>query len=257
MDSKIVLLTVIVIAASGCADQQQDGTGLVVEDFSVVDNTLNPDQETRIETTIVNYNEAPTTLKSENVEIYNTGQLTVEDKICNPSEIGESRRNLNPTMACSWTLEAPGDEFVRGFESKPASFNLGLSYDSTLENTESVRIMFQDMEEIEESSEITRTFSNGDLTAEISAQSPVAVENPQSLNLEVSNSGQGSVDGSYSFDFDPNILTSCPPELEPIQGDAQINCVLNADSTGARNLFASISYKYERSYSKTIEVVNN
>lgn len=257
MDSKIVLLVLLVIAASGCAEQQQDGSGLVVEDFSVVDNTLNPEQETRIETTIVNYNEAPTNLKSEDVEIYNTGQLTVGEKSCTPDEIGESRRGLNPTMACSWTLEAPGEEFVRGFESKPISFNLGLNYDSTLENTESVKIMFQDMDEIEESSEITRTFSNGDLTAEISTQSPVAIQNPQSLIMEISNSGQGSVDGSYSLDFDPDILSDCPSEADPIQEDAQVNCVLDERSTGAINLFASISYKYERSLSKTVEVVNN
>jgi hypothetical protein len=252
----MIVLLALSIAASGCA-QQQSGTGVVIEEFSAADTTLNPNQQTRIKTTIVNYNEAPTTIDSGDIELFNTGQLENLSKSCNPETIGASREGLNPTMACSWTVEAPDEDFVEGFESKPLSIKMRLPYESTLENEEALKINFQDVKEIESSSKVTRSVSNGDISATITSQSPATVDTPQNLNIEVSNSGPGSVEGSYSFSFSPDITDDCPDERDPIQGEAQLNCLLEADSQGARNLFASISYKYEKSPNLDIEVVNN
>ncbi|MFB6099808.1 MAG: hypothetical protein ABEK16_00915 [Candidatus Nanohalobium sp.] len=260
MDSRLVVLLVITVAASGCGQKSQ-GTGVKIQSLSASDTSLNPGQEFSVEAQIVNYNQAPTTVKAGNIRLYNLGQLkkVSGSKGCNPDSIGASKENFNPRMVCTWVLKAPGKQFVKGFKSKPLSFKMGLEYSSTLENREPLKIDFQKMSKISQSNEIKRTFSNGDITATVTAQTPVALGNPQNLEIKVKNTGPGYVVGKYRVDFSHENLVNCPSKgnRKPIQGTARLSCTLNADSAGSRNLFISISYKYEKTPNVDIKVVNN
>lgn len=258
MNRKVVALLLACIAASGCVSESSQGTGVKVEKLSALDDTLNPNQQTQVKAEIVNYNKAPTTIESEDISLFNTGQIEVLGKTCNPDSISAAREDFNPTIACSWTIEAPDESFVEGFSSKPVSIKMNLAYSSTLENEKPLKIDFQEMQNIDSSNDIKRSISNGDITAIVTSQSPVALENPQNVNIEVENTGPGKINGSYKFTFTPKVVEeSCDgTEKKPIQGGARLNCVLEASSTGVRNLFVSTSYKYEKSPNLNIEVVN-
>ena len=260
MEDKIVFLLLLAIIASGCAEQQASGNGITIERFSISDTTLNPNQQARIEVEIANYNEAPTTLDSENINLFNTGQLKVKEdsKNCSPTSIGSAKKDINPRIVCSWTVEAPDQSFVEGFKSKPLSVKLRLKYESTLENNEGIKIEFNEMSEIDETNDISRSMSNGDIKAEITSQSPIALENPQTINIKISETGPGSIDQKYGykFNFSSEIVTGCDNEVKPIQGKAQVSCTLKADNPGTHTLFTSTSYKYEKSPNLDIEVVN-
>ncbi len=251
------LLLLLALMASGCLDGASSGNGVKVEKFSATDATLNPGQQTTVEIEITNYNDAPTTLRSRSVSLFNTGQLEVLSKTCSPDSIDSSREGFNPTMQCVWTVQAPGEDFVQGFQSKPLSFRANIRYTSTLENRRAVKVNFQPLREIQKSSEVSRTVSNGDINMKISGQTPAALENPSTITVNVRNTGPGDIKEEYSFSYTPSEIFSCPDSDEPIQGAVEFACTLKADSTGTRNLFVSTSYKYEKNPGTNIEVVNN
>jgi hypothetical protein len=260
VDSKVLLFLVLVLAASGCVDGSSgvDGNGVKVESFSALDSSLTPGQQTTVEAEITSYNDAPTTLNSEDVELFNTGQLEVIEKTCTPNEIGSAREGFAPTMNCQWTVQAPGEDFVAGFESKPLSFKMRVQYESTLENEDAMEVSFQDLQEIEESSESQRKIGNGDVQMVTKWESPIAVENPDVMEIEFRNTGPGSIEETPSFGYTPSeIFTNCEDPEELIQGEAIFSCNLDSNSEGTRNLFISTSYKYEKSPNLDIEVVNN
>lgn len=262
MDNRLIILLIFVVAASGCADNssQSSGTGVVVEDFSITDTSLRPDQEASIETTIVNYNKGETTVSSDEITLFNTGQLEVLDgsKECNPDEINAAREGINPKMRCTWNVKAPGESFVEGFQSKPLSIKMQLGYSSTVENKDPLKINFKELSNIEESSEISRTGNNGDIKLSISTENPTAVENPQNIDIKATNIGKGDIVGDYSFGYTPsNIFEGCNQEESPIQGETEFSCSVNSDSTGVRNIFVSTSYKYKKSPNLDIRIVNN
>jgi hypothetical protein len=261
MDRRVILLFAVVVIASGCADSSEgSGTGVVVEDFSIADTSLSPNQETSIETTIANYNTGETTVSSEDVMLFNTGQLQVLDgsKQCNPDEINAASEGITPTMRCMWNVKAPGESFVEGFQSKPLSIKMQLSYSSSVDNRDPLKMNFKQLSNIEESSEISRSTNNGDVKLSISSESPTATGTPQKVDIKAVNIGPGDIVGEYSFDYAPSgIFEDCPESESPIQGEVEFSCSVSSDSTGVRNVFVSTSYKYKKSPNLDIRIVNN
>jgi hypothetical protein len=255
---KILILLLVAMTASGCIHETKtsSGNGVKVEAFSATDKTLTPNQQTTVEMEVTNYNDAPTELRAEDIELFNTGQLEVIEKRCTPTSIDSSQDGFSPTMRCVWTVQAPGEDFVQGFESKPLSFEASIGYASTLENSEAVKVEFQPLQEIQQSGEYSRTVGNGDIRMSLSGGTPVAVESTSTMTVNVRNIGPGDIQGDYSFEYTPGEIFSCPGSEEPIEGEVRFSCELSAGSTGTRNLFVSTSYKYEKTPGTKIEVVN-
>ncbi|QGA80797.1 hypothetical protein [Candidatus Nanohalobium constans] len=264
MDNKIILTAILALAASGCMDSTNpgggSGNGIQVEKFSITDDTLNPNQKTVIEAKIRNYNKAPTTLNSENITLFNTGQLKVQEdsKNCNPKKISNSDQDINPVIRCTWNVEAPGKSFIEGFDSKPLSVKLQIRYSSTVENNQPLKINFQNMSEIKESSPIKTTASNNDLKMSIETQTPSPVTTPETLTVKTANTGVGSIKGKIKIKCSPEKLFSeCPQEKTPIQDQTRFNLNAETELTGTQNIFISTHYKYEKNPNLDIEVVNN
>lgn len=258
MDSEIIMLVALALVASGCASSGgTDSQGVKVQKFSVSDNTLTPDQQTLIEATITNHNEAPTEIKSENIQLFNTGQLEVQSKTCSPKSIESQREGISPSMNCQWTVKAPGESYLEGFESKPIALKMRLLYSSTLENQRPLKIDFQKLEDITQSGTTKISNGNGDLTLKMNGESPSSKETSEPIDLEVKEVGPGRLVSNYTINCTPkNLFQECPQKLEPIQGEAQTTLNAKAQSKGVRNIFISISYKYEKNPNLDIKVVN-
>jgi len=259
VNHKIVLLGIVAILASGCASESgtSSGQGVVVEDFSISDNTLIPEQEANLKVEIANYNTNPTDI--ETLEIFNKGKLKVENKQCSSESIRAAREDIVPRMSCSWTVKAPGEDFIEGFDSKPTPIKLRLAYSTSFENTEPLKIDYQELSNIKNSGETTITDSNGNIEITINGQTPTSQSSPNPLNFQIRNVGPGRVEGNYDLTYNPNdILEECPNEEEPvIENTVEYSCNLESGSTGTKNIFLTTSYKYIKSPNLDIQVVNN
>ncbi|MFB6159224.1 MAG: hypothetical protein ABEJ95_06240 [Candidatus Nanohalobium sp.] len=256
MDSKTIIALTAVILASGCASSSSNGTGVKVEKFSISDSTLTPGQQAQIEAEIVNYHRSPSEVKSEWVSLFNTGQIEVMEKSCTPGSIGKADDGFNPKMMCTWTVQAPRESYVKGFSSKPVSVKLRMKYSASLENRKPLKISFKPVNDIEQSSTVKKTVTNGDVEVNVKTENPVALNNPQTVTVTARNIGPGNLVEDYSIEFDPsNVVENCnSPEV--IQEELSKTCELNAGTEGVRNMFISTSYKYEKSPNLDIEVVN-
>ena len=259
MDHKIIILGIITVIASGCATNtgNNNGQGVVVEDFSISDNTLIPNQEANLNVEIANYNTNPTNI--ETLEIFNEGELTIENKQCSSEDIRAAREDIVPRMSCSWTVKAPEEDFIEGFNSKPTPIKLRLGYTTSFENTEPLKIDYQELSNIENSGETTITDSNGNIEITINGQTPTSQSSPNPLNFQIRNVGPGRIEGSYSLSYSPSdILENCPNEEKPVIEDTvEYSCNLESGSTGTKNIFLTTSYKYIKSPNLDIQVVNN
>lgn len=259
METKFLILLAVVLLTTGCAeDSSKSREGIVVEDFSVADSELQPNQETVVELTISNYNKASTTLKSENVEMFNTGQLEKKNKNCNPEEIGSAREGLNPKMNCRWKVEAPDEDFVRGFSSKPLSINVFFNYKTTLETEDPLNIEISENSAETSTEEIVKEASNDEVKLSASTVSPVPVNGNRVMNIELDHIGGGSLESNYNITCTPeNIFTECPKQKEPLRGETSITTMIESDVEGTRKAFFSTSYKYERVLNRRVTVVDN
>jgi len=258
VEDKIVLLLAVAILASGCAQDSNpstssSGSGVQMESFSVEDTTLSPNQKTRAEAVFVNYNEGDTSLKASNVEIFNLGELKNISRECTPDKIEDAREGINPKMRCTWTLEAPGEEFVEGFESKPASINLRYQYSTTVDSEQPLEVEFKD--EVTSRSEKEAEFSDGTVKVSVQTESPISTGRQQEVSLVAENVGTGDVQNGYEFEYTPSTLFQSCEASEIIDGEATADCYLESGSVGERNLFFSTSYKYEEIRNAYIEVV--
>ena len=258
MEDKNIILLAVVLLASGCAQDSgttaSSGEGLQLQKFSVEDTTLSPEQKTRAEAVFVNYNKGDTSLKSSNVKLFNLGQMKNISRECTPSELGDAKDGINPKMRCVWTLQAPGEDFIQGFESKPMSVNLRYQYTSSIDSENPLKVQFKDS--VTDRSEKSTQFSDNVVQVSMSTESPVSTNSQQDIELVAENMGSGDLKGSYNFEYTPlTTFDSCPESKEPIDGEARVDCYLESGSTGDRNLFVSTSYKYEQIRNTYIEVV--
>jgi hypothetical protein len=258
MDVKAVLTIFLILLTTACVDDSTtSGEGFVTETLSISDTELRPDQETIVELEVVNYNTGDSQLKSEDIEIFNSGQLEVKEKSCTPSEIGSAREGLSPKMRCTWNLKAPGEEFVKGFDSKPLSFNLRYNFSNSLESEEPLTVEVNS-DPAESTETVTKEFSNNDISVKLETVSPVPSDGSRSFDIEIEKTGSGNLKSDYSLDYSPeNLFENCPTKSEPINGKTNLACRIESDTEGSRKAFISTSYKYERILSKSIEVVNN
>ena len=255
--TRITVILLLGVLASGCADTtNSSGNGLVVEEFSISDNTLRPNQEANLQVTLKNYHERPTELNE--IKIFNEGSLNVSNRDCTSTEIKRAREGLYPQLSCSWTVKAPGEGFVEGFKSKNTPLKLKVNYSTQFENQKPLKVEFRSLSEIESSETTSVSSSNGEVSLTAETENPAALENPQTISVEVQNNGPGRVDGDYKFDFSPSIVNCDSDTKSPVVDErVEFSCGLESDSEGTRNLFITTSYKYIKSPNLDIQVVNN
>jgi hypothetical protein len=156
-------------------------------------------------------------------------------------------------MRCVWTLEAPGEDFIRGFESKPMSINLRYQYSSSIDSEKPLEVEFKDS--VTDRSEKSIQFSDNAVQVSIITESPVSTESEQEIEVVAENIGSGNLDGNYEFEYTPLTLFDSCSDPETVDGETQVDCTLSSGSVGERNLFISTSYKYEEIRNTYIEVV--
>lgn len=262
METRAAIIVAAIVIASGCASSgtstpetsEPTEKGLEIQEFKVADKTLNPGQTTFVTLKLKNYHKKEISIDQMN--LYNTGALSASKQGCNPSEIGRSKKGFNPEMECRWELTAPGEDYLGGFKSKPASFNLNLKYDSELTNNVPLQIDFKPQSEIQDVSKISRTISNGEVKATVQTQEPVPVGQERIIDFTVENAGNGRVVSGYSFEYTPSIFSGCPGSDDPVvDSKVEFSCSFSYGQQATRNIIFSTSYKYVKQPTIDVEVV--
>jgi hypothetical protein len=256
----LIILVAMAVIGSGCSSESGDiGSGIQLVSFKVADSDLRPEQPTKIRATFKNGKETETSLEKEDVELFNTGNLTVKDKKCTPDEIKAASGGINPKMECTWRVKAPGEEYIKGFRSKPLSINLRFQYSTSLRAKEPLEIRFEEEEDITEKTQKHKETSDSALSVSMKTFTPIATNKKEKLDLTVKNKGGGELKSNYGFEYEPKTIIdedNCPSEKEPINEEVSFSCTLNSSVSGTRKLFVTTSYKYEQIHSKNIEVIN-
>lgn len=276
METRTILILALVIVVSGCADNSTQnntdvgsstGKGLEIVSLGVADDTLSPGQKTRMSLTLKNYHTQEITI--EEVSVFNDGQLIFgEDATsgdenknadCSPEEIQKAEQGIAPEMICTWTITAPSEEDLGAFDSKPMPVNVKIAYDSSIINSEPMKVQFRDVSQIENVEPITKEFSNGEVEVSMEVENPVSFAG-RTMYFTVRNTGPGDVEGGYSFDYSPvSVFDSCNENHKkenPVVGStAEFSCPIQHGTESVRNLFTSVSYKYVKTPTVDIEVV--
>ncbi len=267
-----MIFLAMAVVISGCADNSDEnaelgtssGNGLEIERLGVADNTLTPGQETTLYLTLKNYHTKD--IELEEVSVFNDGNIFVgsgdnENKTadCDPEEIQKAQQGIAPEMECTWTLKAPSEEELGAFESKPISFNVRIAYESNIINSEPLKLQFRSVSDIESTESITKTYSNGEVEASMTVESPASFSG-KTMDFMVQNTGPGTVDGGYTFDYTPkSVFEDCREghkEKTPVVDSAvEFSCQVQQDTESVRNLFTSVSYKYVKTPTVDVEVV--
>jgi len=269
VEDKIILLLIgLVLLTSGCLeeiglenDEELPNRGLVIEDFSVSDSELRPNQQAVVTAYIRNYHRD---IDLETVELANVGTLlNAESEGCSPeaSELEGARDGVQPTMTCTWTVEAPGEDALEGFTERNEPVQLRLEYSASMENEQPLRVEFRPVDEITSTEIVSESSSNGEVSMRLSSDSPVTMEAGTSLEVVADNAGPGRIPDGYSFNFEPRDLFTSGCEdgktEEPLTGD-EVNfvCSLESDNQGTDNVFVSLDYKYIKEPVLDITIVN-
>lgn len=277
MNNKILVLVVTAILASGCtlpensSNNNSNGDngpdlaedrGLQIESFRTSDETLRPSQPAKVNLRLKNYHTRD--IDIEEISIYNEGLLTVENRECNPDpdSLGQASEGNYPEMECQWDIEAPPEEEYGSFDSKPASMNLRLRYDSSLTNEDPFKLEFKELDEINNTEDISKTFSNSEVSMNIETEEPVPLDSGRTLIVKTEEIGQGRIvaDTNYDFEFTPgNLFEDCDREDAPVVGkELEFSCeVTGSNQEGTRNLIFSTDYKYVKEPVLNIKLVNN
>ena len=265
METKHIIILTLILLTSGCVDQigepgqsQAGQKGLEIEEFSITDDRLRPEQNAVITARFKNYHRD---IEVHTVEIFNEGSnLDVSKNGCTPSigELESARKNVYPEMQCTWTVKAPGQETLEGFRERSEPVKLRASYSGSLENKESLKAEFRSITDIEKTSRISRVFSNGEIEARMTTETPIAKNSGNSIELQVRNDGPGRIEGPYSFEYTPSsVFEGCDSEASPsIGSEWSTVCTLSSGSEGVRNLFFSTDYKYIKEPNLDITLVN-
>lgn len=279
MDRRILGLLILAIVASGCAlpssstndpgngdsgpDLAED-RGLQIEAFRTTDETLRPSQPAVVNLRLKNYHTADINITD--ISIYNEGLLEVSNKRCTPSpeDLRPASGGNYPEMECQWDLEAPEEDAYGSFESKPASMNLHLEYESALTNQKPFKVEFKPLDEINTSSDLGKTFSNSEVSMTVSTENPVPLESGRTIEVSAHEIGQGRIasGSNYSFKFTPDDIfgEDCNRDDSPIVGkEVTFSCHIGGEDVqqGTRNLIFSTYYKYVKEPVLNIKLVNN
>lgn len=270
MENKIILLIALTVAVVGCSDlptgnnngnpddqQQQEGQGLEIVELRTTDNTLRPGQSAKAVLRLKNYHTEDVSII--NNTLINTGVVETSDKSCSPSEIQPAEEGLTPEMRCEWDLTVPEDVDI-STDQKAQSMTLYLKYDSSLTLVRPLELEFKEFDDINSTSTITRSFSNGEVEGSLSVESPATLQG-RTADFTIQEVGDGRVASPYSFEYypqQPQTFDGCPDQDEPVVGNQlEFSCTLEADSVAARNLYFSAYYKYAKEPTLNINIVNN
>lgn len=266
MENKLVLMMLLfVVISSGCVDnvgngeeEQMPNRGLEIQDFSITDNTLRPQQNAVIRASFKNYHRY---IEINDISIFNEGpHLDVQSRGCTPDEenLEGARQGLYPEMECVWEVKAPRGSEIDGFRERTEPVKLRLSYNASLANQRPLEVSFQDIADIRNTTVVSRSFSNDELSASMTTESPVAFTSGNSIEFNVQNTGDGRVEGAYRFEYAPSsVFENCPSQEKPIVGSEWNRvCDLSSESTGTRNLFFTTYYKYIKEPNLDITIVN-
>lgn len=276
MEVKIVVFLALAVVISGCADNSDEvsdlgassGKGLEIVNLGVADDTLTPGQQTTLTLTLKNYHTQE--IELEEVSVFNDGQMILgddgtkasEDKIadCDPEELQKAQQGIAPEMICTWTLKAPSKEELGAFSSKPMPVNVKIAYDSSIINSEPLKLQFRSISDIDSTEPVTKTFSNGEVEVSMEVEKPASFSG-KTMYYKVHNTGPGTVEGGYTFDYNPkSVFEDCTEnhqEKTPvIDSTVEFSCQVQQDTESIRNLFTSVSYKYVKTPTVDIEVVS-
>ncbi|MFB6143677.1 MAG: hypothetical protein ABEJ98_00050 [Candidatus Nanohaloarchaea archaeon] len=250
--AKILAVLGVIAVASGCAHQESptgtvtpgtsQGKGLEINSFRVADTTLTPGQKTVVVLNLQNYHRRDINITE--ISLYNLGIMDAEKIGCTPQQIDRAKNGLRPRMKCKWRLSAPSAETVGGFERRSLSFNLHLEYRSSLVNREPLEIQFKPLKQLNSTSQVSRTFANGEVRATMTTESPASFEG-RTVNFKVKEIGKGRTVSNYTFSYSPDIFHGCPEEDRPVVGEKfEFSCTVKDSEEVVRNLFFSTRYKY-------------
>lgn len=277
METRVVLILALAVAISGCADNTGNtSTGhssqkdLEIQSLGVSDETLTPGQQTKLSLTLKNHHTQSISITD--ISVFNDGQIIVgqdatkndenKEPHCSSNQIQTAKEGVAPEMVCTWTLTAPSKEDLGAFNSKPMPINVKIAYESNLINSEPLKLQFKPLSEIEKAEPLKKTYSNGEIKASMEVENPAPFSG-RIIYFTAENSGPGSVENGYNFEYRPSsVLEDCMEkheEEEPVIGsEVKFSCQasLNSDKEAVRNLFTSISYKYVKTPTVDIEVVS-
>lgn len=283
MDKRVLALIAAAVIVSGCTSlietndspegiEPDPGKGLEMTQLSVADNQLRAGdgtqgQRTEIQLVLSNHHEIDI---DPEIELANTGYLEVEedstDEACNKDELDAVREETVDQMRCTWGVYAPSQSRLGQFDQKDEFVSVIVSYDSQVTNREPLTFSFMDRDDIESSDQVTRKFSNNEVTLTIKADNPAALDRRYNqFELDVRNSGPGSVESDkYDFSYNPKSIFEdgdeliCPDEgrkRNTEDDEFSEECAFNVGSESQRNVFVAASYKYQKQQTLPIRIV--
>ncbi len=285
MDKRILALIAAAVIVSGCTSlietndspegiEPDPGKGLELTEVSVADNQLragdgNLGQRTEIQLVLSNHHEIDV---DPQIELANTGYLenvsdTTTDEACNKENLNAVREETVDQMRCTWEVYAPNRSRLGQFDQKQEYVSVIVSYDSQVTNREPLTFSFMDRDDIESSDQVTRKFSNNEVTLTITADNPAALDSSfNQFELDIRNSGPGSVESEkYDFSYTPRSIFEdddgdliCPSDgrrRNTEDDEFSDECAFNVDSESQRNVFVAASYKYQKQQTLPITIV--
>lgn len=281
----LLILLAVTVTVSGCSNlegalpggnsdttsepTQLPGKGLMVNSFTISDETLSPGQTAEVTLEMQNYHREGVELGE--VTLYETGRLTPEKQQCTPDEedLQAATTEINPVIECSWTVEAPS---IDGFSQRSTSFSANIPYNTSIENYQPLEVEFRPLGDINSTSERSISFTNGEVDVQASVETPVAYGEQKAINFNLQRAGDGRVDENYSFAYEPKEIfdldddgnidgegAECPEQDEAILGGGlDFGCSISAEGSTpeVRNIFFTASYKYVKSPTLSITIVN-
>ena len=304
MDGKTVFLITLAIVASGCTQipgfndgntgpQEStglEGKGLEVTRFTVSDQQLSPSQTAII--TLEGKNYHTTDVEIDSIDIYNTGDIEPADaqfqdfeSACTGlqgSTVPKAQRGLSPEFSCQWRIQAPEAEEIGDFDSKSFNPRARVLYSSSLSNgKDPFSLQFIPGTEISQSSPVTKTYSNGEVTMTIEADNPVPVEGETTVSIQIDSASEGGlVSDVYEVRVQPGSIfdhsgVACSGDIRegtksagsnsvsftletPIQDSGNVGCRASIDDNRQvqRSVIISTDYKYQKTPNVHIEVVS-
>lgn len=252
--------------------EQLPGRGLEVNSFTISDQTLTPGQTAEATLELQNYHRED--IELDEINLYDLGLLTATKEQCSPeeSDLQSATENINPIMECTWTIEAPPEDQMGGFSQRSASFSAEVSYDSAIENYRSLDVEFRPLDEIETTNERTISFSNGEVEVQASVESPIPLGQEKTLSYQITRAGEGRIEDEMNFSYSPTEVfdvngdgtvggsgSECPESEDIVLGsglDFSCSIALEGSEVESRSLFFTTSYKYVKTPSLSITVVN-
>ncbi len=266
METKILIILGLLVLTSGCLEeisgennnvQELPNRGLEIEEFTITDQELRTEQQAVVRADFKNYHED---IDIQSIQLKPGTRLNVDRQGCSPDpeDLEAARNGIAPTMSCTWTVEAP--KTLNGFREVSESLQLRTEYEASMENQEPMQLEFSPVTEIESTSIVSQSSSNGEISLSLTADNPIAMDAGTGLEIVANNNGPGRLPEDFTFNFEPeNLFDNCESgRTEEGLQDDRVNfvCTLSSSNQGVRNVFVSTDYKYIKSPVLDITIVN-